>query len=417
MMNPHKMTWGFAYSLPFALVVAIVTLLTLPFTRRKHPIPWCAPLVLIVLYWVWTCVTSVFALSPPQYVYDAWVKLTKIQVMLFVTIMLIQDREKLDRLIWVIVASIGFFGMKGGLWTLLTGGGHRVYGPPGGFIEGNNEIGLALVMTVPLMYYLSLTAQQSKSLPIFPQWQKYGLWAGMALSGVAALGTHSRGAFLAIMAMAFLLGWKSRHKIFTSAVLALGLVLAISFMPENWTSRMETITSHADTSAQGRLQAWAMIWNLALDRPLVGAGFDFISIDIWSKYAAGPIRAAYGAHSVYFQVLGEHGFVGLGLYLLIGFTTWRLAGSLASQCRKKADLQWVVLLMRMVQVSMMGFAVGGAFLGLGNWDLPFYLAGIVAMANVIAKRELASAEARQGQPVVPARGREARALTSPGSAH
>ena len=387
MMNPHKMMWGFAYHLPFALMVAIPTLVVVLFTRQRRPIPWCAPLVIIVLYWLWTCVSSVFALSPPQFVYDAWIKLTKILLMLFVTIMLIQERDKLDRLIWVIAASIGYFGFKGGIWTLLSGGGERVWGPPGGFIEGNNEIGLALVMTVPLMYYLAMTARESRSVPFFVQWQKFGLWAAMACCAVAVLGTHSRGGFLAIVAMAFLLGWKSKYRLFTSAIIAIGLVLAINFMPDNWTGRMNTIATYEqDGSAMARLQAWQMIWNLALDRPLVAAGFDFISNEIWAKYAAGPFRAAYGAHSIYFQVLGEHGFVGLGLYLLLGLTTWRMASRLSLECRGVADLQWVALLMRMVQVSLFGFAVGGAFLGLANWDLPFYLVGLVAMTHAIVER-------------------------------
>ena len=408
MMNPHKMTWGFAMNFPFAMVVAIITLLVFLFSRERKPIPWCTPLVILALYWLWTCVTSVFAIGPPQDVYAAWLKLAKIQIMLFVTIMLIQDRVKLDRLIWVIAASIGFFGFKGGIWTVLTGGGERVYGPPGGFIEGNNEIGLALVMVVPLMYYLAMTASDSKSLPFFSKWQKFGLWSVMVCSAFAVLGTHSRGGLVAIGAMACLLGWKSRYKVLTSVAIVLALAVAINFMPENWTNRMNTIVTFEDTSAQGRIQAWTMILNVALDRPLLGAGFDFISTEIWMKYSEGPFRAAYAAHSVYFQVLGEHGFPGLALYLLLGFTTWRLAGRLSYQCAKVAELQWVTVLTRMVQVSLVGFAVGGAFLGLANWDLPFYLVGIVAIANVIVKQTLSQEVKKRPQhssaPLVPLRG-------------
>ena len=61
---------------------------------------------------------------------------------------------------WVCVISLGLYGVKGGIFTLLTGGGYSVYGPAGTFIGGNNEIGLALIMTVPLMRYLQISRRR-----------------------------------------------------------------------------------------------------------------------------------------------------------------------------------------------------------------------------------------------------------------
>ena len=88
-------------------------------------------------------------------------KVSKIFLMIFVSMMLINTRERLIQLVWVIALSIGFFGVKGGIFTITTGGGFRVQGPAGSFIAGNNEMGLALAMTVPLLYYLSRRRQDS----------------------------------------------------------------------------------------------------------------------------------------------------------------------------------------------------------------------------------------------------------------
>ena len=93
-------------------------------------------------------------------------------------------------------------------------------------------------------------------------------------------------------------------------------------------------------------------------------------------------REIFVAHSIYFQALGEHGFPGLFLYLLLGFTAWSKAAKLAKSAMADQDLrEWVPLLMRMTQVSIVGFAVGGAFLTLVHYDLPYYLISYVVLVD------------------------------------
>ena len=94
--------------------------------------------------------------------------------MIFVAMMLITNRERLHVLVWTIALSLGFYGVKGGIFTILHGGAHRVYGPEGSFFGDNNETGLALAMTVPLMYYLYRTSTHR-----FVRW---GLIAAMMLT-------------------------------------------------------------------------------------------------------------------------------------------------------------------------------------------------------------------------------------------
>jgi probable O-glycosylation ligase (exosortase A-associated) len=166
-------------------------------------------------------------------------------------------------------------------------------------------------------------------------------------------------------------------------VVLVALVLgAIAFMPESWTLRMSTIESYEqDTSAMSRIKTWQTIWNMVLDRPIVGAGFDLANPLLYQLYAPDPNMREFAAHSIYFQVLGEHGFVGLGIYIALGVAVWRRCKKVASLAARQPGLEWLPLLMRMVQVSLLGFAVGGAFLGLLHYDLPYYLAGIVVLAE------------------------------------
>jgi hypothetical protein len=64
---------------------------------------------------------------------------------------------------------------------------------------------------------------------------------------------------------------------------------------------------------------------------------------------------------------------------------WRRTRRIAAQCAGRADLEWAFVLMRMTQVSVLVFAVGGAFLGLLHYDLPYYLAAIVVLVDVAVR--------------------------------
>ena len=110
----------------------------------------------------------------------------------------------------------------------------------------------------------------------------------------------------------------------------------------------------------------------------------------------------YVAHSIYFQALGEHGFPGLLLFLAIGVWTWFTAGRLGRESMKRPDYEpWVPLLMRMCQVSLAGFAVGGAFLSLMVFDLSFYIFGIVLLVKASMKPTSDSSLARAARAMQP----------------
>ena len=73
----------------------------------------------------------------------------------------------------------------------------------------------------------------------------------MVLCAVAAIGSYSRGALLAIAAMALVLWWRSDKKFVGVVVLALLSVAILSFMPEQWWARMGTIGNADDSSGTG----------------------------------------------------------------------------------------------------------------------------------------------------------------------
>ena len=377
-MNPHTQGWGFATQLPFAMMIAVVTMASMLLSRTPKSLPMTPVSALLLLFVLWMNVTTPFALLPgPSWV--QWNKVMKIMLMSFVVMMLIRTQRDILRLVWVLVGSIGFYGVKGGIFTIRSGGTERVWGPEATFIGDNNALALALIITIPLMYYLQQNSEN--------RWVRRGLSAAMVLSALAALGSYSRGGLLAIAAMCLFMWIKSGKKVALGALLCLLGPLLLAFMPERWAERMDTInTFQEDSSAQGRLNAWQMAYNLARDR-FLGGGFEVSDAGIFARYAPNP-QAVHAAHSIYFQALGEHGFVGLAIYLALGWATWRTAAAIIRLSRGKPELAWALGLATMCQASMVGFAVGGAFLSLLYFDMPYYLMAVLIATRILVQQHV-----------------------------
>lgn len=385
-MNPHRLTWGFAYNAPFAALAGGATLISLMTTKDPVRLPKAPGVTVLILFIVWMCITTAFAMFPG----DSFVqlqKVLKIQLMTLVALAVIHHKQAILLFVWVNALSLGFYGLKGGLYTVQTGGGGRVWGP-GGFIGGNNEVGLAILVVIPLLYFLYLITEH--------KWIRRGLMATMLFSAVAVLGTQSRGAFLAIGVMSVVLWLRAPNKGLLGAALVAAGIAALSIMPWSVGEKVSSITEYKeDSSAMGRINAWETAINIANDRPL-GAGFEMYNPVTWAIYAPNPVEVrasdpsiVRAAHSIYFQVLGEHGWIGLALFILLGWHIWRSAARLRAQTKDDADFRWVFLLGSMIQVALIGFAVGGAFLSLAYFDLPYNLLVIVIVTERWLSAELA----------------------------
>ena len=373
-MNPHRLAWGFAYDFPFSMVVGLVTIAAFLFSKEKKEMVWTRETGLLLIFVGWMLITTLFALYP-QFAWEQWDKVWKIQLMIFLTVLLINDRYKLHWLVWVIALSLGFYGIKGGIFTIVNGGVFRVQGPGGTFIAGNNEMALALVMVIPLIRYLHLQAKR--------QWLRTGLATAMVLTGVAAIGSQSRGGLVALVAMGAFLWLKSRNKIVTGFYMVIAVAIMASVMPQEWYDRMNTIKNYQeDASALGRINAWHTAFNVAKDR-ITGGGFEMFQWSTFRQYAPDPDRV-HDVHSIYFEQLGEQGFIGLGIFILLGLFTWLRAQQVIKTCKNDPERKWAADLAAMIQVSFVGYAAGGAFLGLSYFDLPYHLMIIVVLAAKFA---------------------------------
>jgi probable O-glycosylation ligase (exosortase A-associated) len=399
-MNPHRLTWGYAYDFGFAVVVGAATLVGAMLTKRRSAIPVNSLSIALAAFLVWTSITTILSLYPGESA-EKWVIMIKTMFIVLMIPVLLQTREQFRLLIWVIVLSLAYYGAKGGLFVLMTGGEFRVWGPTGSYIQDNNALAAALVMIVPMMRYLQLTSPYKLV--------RWGLLAMMILCAIAVFGSYSRGALLAVTAMLAFLWLKGRHKLAFIAVGIISIPIVLSVMPERWYQRMETIGEYqVDSSASMRLNSWGTMLNIAKDRPILGAGYEVAKREIYNRYSPDPSFPPQVAHSIYFEALGSHGFVGLAIYLALLFCHWRTASHIVSRAGTRPDLAWARQYGLMMQVSIVGFAVGGAFLSLMLFDVPYYLIGATLVVSRFVDDELKLAEpVREGPdatpPIVPVR--------------
>lgn len=372
LMSPHRLTYGFAYDFPFEALIVVATLISLLANKEEKKFPLTPVTVTLLLLIAWMCLTTFSALEPDR----AWAEWNRVMKTMFLTgvaLMVIKTKQEVIDLAWVVALSLGFYGFKGGVF-MLTGGGGNVFGPEGSYIQDNNALALALVATVPLIWYILLSAQRK----IF----RYGAIALTALTLVAAIGSNSRGAMLGGVCMLGFLWLKSRHKVRTGFALLLLIPLVYAVAPESWFTRMDTIGNYQqDSSALGRINAWGFAQNVA-NTHFMGGGFDCFTPRMFTVYAPDP-RNHHAAHSIYFQVLGEHGYVGLVLFVLFMFFTWRTGSRIIKHCKGREDLKWALDLAAMCQVSIIGYAVGGAFLTMAWYDLYYDIVALLLLTEKV----------------------------------
>ncbi|NRQ42013.1 putative O-glycosylation ligase, exosortase A system-associated [Rheinheimera sp. YQF-2] len=386
-MVPHRLAWGFMQYFPVASIVGGTFLLAYLFSKEPKKLPFAMPVVFMVLLNVWMIITF-SANVQDSHTIMMLDKVLKIQLFTLVILAMFTTKQRIEAALWVVGLSIAFYGLKGGIYTIQTGGSGRVWGPTGGFFYGNNELALTLLVNLPILYYL-----RTRVPPKYP-WLKWLILAAMALSVLAALGTQSRGGLVACVCVAAFLWLKSPHKIALLLVFCLSVPVIYQFMPDTWHQRMATIIEpdrdSYDGSVQGRFNAWEMSYNMAKEN-VFGGGFNGFKPANFLLYAPNPNRVD-GAHSIYFQMIGHHGFIGLALFLGIFIFTWFSANNIIKMAGKDPNWQWASLLARMLQCSLIAFGSGGAFLGLAYFDLPYHLAiTIIAVEQLLKKHHAAIA--------------------------
>lgn len=396
--NPERFVWGVATHIPWSNLVAITTIIGLLLFKRGWLRRFATPHVMLIgILWLWFGCTTIISFHTPAMTHhadDTWLRLifvSKVLLMAVMTIALVDDFRHLRILMITIAGCFAFFVFKSIPFIILSGGASRVFGPERSMIGDNNDFGLAMNMTVPVFFCL---AQTETSL----RWRRF--WGVAFIASIPTIFfTYSRGALLGLVAVLVQMIMNVRRRFLILPVLVVGLATGILFAPQAWRTRMDPDNA-IDASARSRFNAWTFSWRLAQDYPLAGGGFETFTPELFQRYAPNVIDV-HGPHSIYFGVLAEHGFIGLGLYLaLVAYSFWTTI-RIGRQARRDGYYN-IAAYATMLRLSLIGFLTSGMFLGRAYFDYFFtIIAAIIILNRIAAEQSVEEIEPEEDSEEIP----------------
>lgn len=392
LMSPGEVLYGPMAGVPFNRIVAITTIASVPFSKEKNELYIDKLSVLLLLFVTLATISWLTAIVPGVDTDLLYEKLLKEAVLFFAITSVMITRHRIHLTLIIIVLSIGFFSVKEGLIFALTAGGHKILGS--GAIGDNNALATAMLMTVPILYYLYRYSQLRAVRLCFG--------AALILSVVATIGTYSRGGSVGMLVVGLFMVKNSRQKLGAVLLLILAAALVYALAPEAWFERLNTINAASDDgSFMGRVVAWKMSVLVALENPLTGGGPHSIHhLLVWETYrpmlprldfiATPPADTLpHAAHSIWFEILGDLGFSGLLFFVAILAMAFWKCRSIARISRDQPSLAWAADLARMLQISLAVYAVTGSALSLGYFEMYYIILALLSRLGRTVEQSLA----------------------------
>ena len=384
-MIPHYYTFNFARTFPFLVAIFLVTAMGMVFSKDKVKLPKHPVVVVLIAYWIWVVFTTLVAMDEApigsSLTWDKLILFSKVLVFALIAIAVMRSPNRLKAFVWVMAASLGFIAIKGGLFVLMTGGGARVQGA-GGMMEDNNQLAMAMAMLMPIAFYLVQYPPHKI--------MKWPLVGASILVPIAAIGTQSRGGAVAVAAVLFIMLMKTKYKFKLLLAVSIMGFAGWTFAPQEYKNRLASTESAAteDESFRGRISMWKYAVNLADDNPIEGGGFNVFYVRRASELYMPPGFQARAPHSIYFEVVAEHGYVGLILFLTLLFSGWYAGGTQAKRFRQYRETKWLGDLCATLQLSLVGFAAGGLTVNIATFDVFYHVLAIITMCHVVGERLL-----------------------------
>ena len=381
-MRPQDLCWGFARNMRLSFFVAIAMIVGWWANERGRRAfaTWDFRSGAMVLLGVLVTTSYMFAKTHDDYTNTYFVEYVKIIVIALFTSGQIDSRARMRAMLWLIALSLAFFGVKGGIFGLLSGGA-RILRGPGGMLEDNNDFALGLVMNVPLLWYLGLNEGLRANRPMIVR----GTRIAVALTIVTIVLTQSRGAFLALCMVGLWIAWRSGRLLRAFAVLASLAVIFPFVAPQEVLERLQTIGDSKEASVNARYTAWGVAFEMIEDNPVWGVGlrnFQSRYLD-YAEVIPGRGTTTYVAHNSYLQIWAESGSLAFLVYLAMIGSVFFACRRVWHMGRSRPDLAWMSDYARMMEATTIGFMFGAFFLNRGHFDLIYHWLSIVTALSAI----------------------------------
>jgi probable O-glycosylation ligase (exosortase A-associated) len=386
--RPQEVAFIILNQIPVAMIMGVLAVFSyLLIDRRSPPRPSLETGVMLAMA-AWITISMTWAEVPDA----GWVKWNvAIKTIIFAVFVpySIRSRVQIEAFAQTYVLSLAANFVPFGVKTIFSGGG---YGQNLGLEQGNtglSEGGLlstVCLMAVPLAIHLS---KHSQLIPRIKQ-IGWGYWVAAALAIVTAVGTFERSALIGMLVLGTYMWMRSKHKLsFGIAAMLMAGVVAYT-TSSAWTERISTIgTFRTENSAYVRILVWQWTLDYTAAHPL-GGGFMAYLIDHvdvpGTVDSPGFTEFGRAFHSIYFEVLGEQGYPGLMMFLLLAGSTLYKLRRLSRNVRAYPELEWVGSLSDALQSGLAVFLTAGAFVGIAFQPMFWYFIAMGVSLNAYVWR-------------------------------
>ncbi len=323
--------------------------------------------------------------------YDAWVAFAKVVFFTVFLVNVVDSLPKFRGLLYALIlihVGVGLEGLEGFYTESDRAERKGLKGTLSNFLGDTNDFSLAINVMIPYAYFLGTVAKT--------RWVRWSLFACVGLFAMASMFTFSRGGFLTLFVLAVYTVVKAQRRLGAIVLGAVLLIIVSAVLPQSYWDRIETIgTFKQDSNAQTRFWAWKAGWNMALDNPVLGMGpGNFVTgYRVLYKPPEARNRTLFTAHSIYFQIMGELGFVGFALLAALVMSCLKAQRSVLARQPEEfdnaADGAFLVAAAHATRASLIAYLVGGAFLSAAYYPHLWFNA---ALTQILAQMALASTE-------------------------
>jgi len=400
LISLQSYVYGFMQEVPYVQIFAIIALFHLILTKDLERLSFKlnATSTLFIIFVLHMTVCASMSTSNHPRNWDLTYNMMKTIFFCVLMPMQLTSRLRIHAMVLVIAISTAIHGLLDGLKFVASGGSYFATGIAK--FGDNNNFAMVMLMIIPFVIYL-IRQSNNKIL-------RWSLFAVIPMILFSVLATQSRGA---LIGMGFVGVWyvlNSKNKTTSFISLAACVVLILAFAPPQWVERMNTINQAGqDTSMMGRVGAWQISSAVALKHPFIGAGPHAIEIgSVWQDNL--NERGFFGdvsnlnlngsekgrgraAHSIYFEVLGDMGFVGLFMFILIIINAFVSANEIYNLSKMDQDkYEWARSLAEMLSLSLLAYIVAGSLLSAAYFELPYMVFMILEVVRQQLRRELVS---------------------------
>ena len=399
-ISPQRLTYLLLNSVPISLIAIVLTVGGWALADDKRDSRFAPRQALILLLLVYCYATTIHADFPIEAL-EKWEWVWKNLVVAAFLPLMLRTRLRLETMLLFITLSAASIIIVGGIKTLASGGG---YGELNLMVANNSGLYEGSIISAVAISLIPIILWLARDGTIFvPDW-RVRLFATALIFAclLIPVGTSARTGLLCIALLAVLMLRVVKRRALYIGVLALAGMAAVPFLPSAFSERMGTIKTYkADESASTRLAVWQWTIDYVKEHPF-GGGFEAyrqnqIRYDIVAVQGQGAsttvkrdlaVDKARAYHSSYFEMLGEQGYPGLALWLLINVIGLFRMEMLRRRYRDPAgEFAWAGRLATALQHAHLIYLLGGAFVGIAFQSYLFFLIAAQVGLDTYLKRK------------------------------